>query len=78
MFNLEQPVSDDSLLDCIPTLVSEEDNETLHNFPTEEEIKKVVFSTSIDSSAMPDGYYQYCWNIIKHDVRTFCHGAFLK
>lgn len=64
MFNLEQPVLDDSLLDCVPTLISEGDNEMLHNLPTEEEIKNVVFSMSVDSSAGPDGYnskfYQNC------------------
>lgn len=43
--------------------------------PMEDEIKNVVFSMSVDSSAGPDGFngkfFHTCWDIIKYDVCDF-------
>ncbi|KAL3513092.1 hypothetical protein ACH5RR_025809 [Cinchona calisaya] len=51
----EQQAVDDSLLDCIPNIMRMEDNSKLLQWPTIEEVKKVVFSMDLDSSARVDG-----------------------
>ncbi|KAL0294604.1 UNVERIFIED_CONTAM: hypothetical protein Scaly_3118700 [Sesamum calycinum] len=59
-------------LHCIPTLLSEEDVAQLHNKPTIEDVKTVVFDMCSDSTAGPDGFSalftQCCWDIIAEDL----------
>jgi len=43
-----------SLIEHIPTLVTDEDNAMLNASPTVEEIKKVVFELNSDSASGPD------------------------
>jgi len=61
-----------SLIEHIPTLVTDEDNAMLNASPTVEEIKKVVFELNSDSASGPDGFtghfYQVCWDIVGRDV----------
>ncbi|XP_019435293.1 PREDICTED: uncharacterized protein LOC109341779 [Lupinus angustifolius] len=56
----------------IPVLVSKEDNNHLTQMPSSEEIKRVVFAMSSDSSPGPDGFggsfYHHCWDIVSIDV----------
>nr|XP_016473883.1 PREDICTED: uncharacterized protein LOC107795721 [Nicotiana tabacum] len=63
------------ILNCIPNLITEDDNKMLIMMPLEEEIKEFVFRMSIDSSAGPDGFngklFQATWDIIKHDIIEF-------
>ncbi|KAH0716961.1 hypothetical protein KY290_013528 [Solanum tuberosum] len=56
MFNLDQPTTDQSLMNCIPSLINAEDNKLLDRMPDEEEIKEAIFSMSLTSAAGPNGY----------------------
>ncbi|KAH0700880.1 hypothetical protein KY284_015095 [Solanum tuberosum] len=61
-----------SLIEHIPTLVTDEDNTMLNASPIVEEIKKVVFELNSDSASGPDGFtghfYQVCWDFVGRDV----------
>ncbi|KAK0580059.1 hypothetical protein LWI29_035797 [Acer saccharum] len=52
--------------------LSNDDNDFLCSIPTEEEVKRAVFSIPMDSSPGPDGFgsefYMSCWDIVKDDV----------
>ncbi|XP_049364527.1 uncharacterized protein LOC125829333 [Solanum verrucosum] len=54
----------EEILHCIPRMVTEEQNQTLHQMPTQEELTQVVFSMNPNSAAGPDGFggkfYQHC------------------
>ncbi|XP_075108949.1 uncharacterized protein LOC142180776 [Nicotiana tabacum] len=72
-FNLnQQPSVSNDILNCIPNLITEQNNKRLIILPSEEEIKDTVFSMSIESSAGPDGFnekkFQATWDIIKRDI----------
>lgn len=62
----------DRILDNIPQLVTQSDNDLLNRAPDIEEIKEVVFSINKESAAGPNGYsslfYQYSWEIITLDL----------
>ncbi|XP_070039273.1 uncharacterized protein [Nicotiana tomentosiformis] len=49
IFNLPKPAFNNSILDCIPHCIQEEENDKLTGMPTEEEIKVAIFSLSADS-----------------------------
>ncbi|XP_019168334.1 PREDICTED: uncharacterized protein LOC109164037 [Ipomoea nil] len=72
MFTAEIGGFDTALLDCVPQLVTEGDNDLLTVVPEEEEIKAAVFQMSSVSAAGPDGFsgafYKACWDIIRADV----------
>ncbi|XP_070054097.1 uncharacterized protein [Nicotiana tomentosiformis] len=75
-FNLDQqPTMSNYILNCIPNLITEDDNKMLIMMPLEEKIREFVFRMSIDSSAGPDGFngklFQATWDIIKHDIIEF-------
>lgn len=75
VFNMEQPTTNQSLMNYIPSLVNVEDNEYLIKIPDEEEIREAIFSMSSTSASWPDGYngkfFQVRWTIIKHDIINF-------
>ncbi|WRX25707.1 Reverse transcriptase domain - like 10 [Theobroma cacao] len=56
----------------IPRIISSADNDFLCAAPSLQEVKEAVFNINKDSVASPDGFssffYQYCWDIIKHDL----------
>ncbi|GAA0160854.1 hypothetical protein LIER_17311 [Lithospermum erythrorhizon] len=64
--------ADEEIIDCIPSMVTAEDNKMLMFPPDMEEVRKVVFSLSKDSVAGPDGYNGYFfhnfWPLIAKDV----------
>lgn len=68
------------VIDCIPKLITSEDNQMLIITSEEDEIKHVVFNMSIDSFAGPDDYngkfFQSCWTIIKNNIIGFVHDFF--
>ncbi|XP_026419629.1 uncharacterized protein LOC113315582 [Papaver somniferum] len=71
-FQYQQTEEVDSLLEVIPNVVTEEDQQMLDAIPDAEEIKSTIFSMDPDSSPRPDGFsgcfYRDCWSIIHHDV----------
>ncbi|OIT28452.1 putative ribonuclease h protein, partial [Nicotiana attenuata] len=62
----------EDLLSCIPSMITEEDNDNLNKDPTIEELRHIVFSMNPVSAAGPDGLngkkFQHCWDIIKDDL----------
>ncbi|XP_015068710.1 uncharacterized protein LOC107013272 [Solanum pennellii] len=56
----------------IPKLITSEQNQMLHDMPTMDELKQVIFAMNPNSAPGPDGiggkFYQACWNIIKNDL----------
>ncbi|XP_026459807.1 uncharacterized protein LOC113360516 [Papaver somniferum] len=68
-----QPVDgEDKLLEVIPNVINEEDQQKLDVIPEEEEIKRIVFEMDPESAPGPDGFsgifYRRCWEIIKEDL----------
>ncbi|MQL97989.1 hypothetical protein Taro_030692 [Colocasia esculenta] len=63
---------DDSILQVIPSLISDDQNVALCAPPTMEEVKSVVWSMNGNSSPGPGGFsgifFTSCWGIIQHDV----------
>ncbi|KAK2377327.1 hypothetical protein QL285_078023 [Trifolium repens] len=57
--------------DCIPDLVSTEDNNFLTSTPSDAEIKLAIFSMNGDGAPGPDGFgghfYQHFWDIMASD-----------
>lgn len=51
------------MLNCIPTIVTENQKEDMDKTPTEEEVKEVVFSLNSESACGVDGlsgkFFQY-------------------
>ncbi|XP_026460828.1 uncharacterized protein LOC113361980 [Papaver somniferum] len=76
----EQPVNiKEELLDVVPQLINDKDQQCLDAIPSAEEIKKTVFNMDPESSPGPDGFYgifyRTCWDIIQHDLMAaikFC------
>ncbi|XP_049369900.1 uncharacterized protein LOC125834791 [Solanum verrucosum] len=81
IFNLQHQFTDNSILDNIQRVITEEENSLLTIMPGLEEIKNVVFSMSSDSSSGPDGYsgvfYHKCWEVIKYDIQNFVQDFFI-
>ncbi|KAG5580343.1 hypothetical protein H5410_050970 [Solanum commersonii] len=72
IFTGHQDNINEEILQCIPRLVTEEQNQALKADPTVEEVKQVVFAMNSHSAAGPDGmngkFFQVCWDIIKEDL----------
>jgi exonuclease III len=70
------------LLSNIPHLISPEDNDSLCQPPTEEEITNVIWSMEADKAPGPDGFsihfYKSCWHIIKDDLLKMIRGCMKK
>ncbi|XP_060179789.1 uncharacterized protein LOC132609695 [Lycium barbarum] len=68
------------ILNHIPHLITEENNNMLTKIPKEEEIKDAIFNLSSESTAGPDGFngtfFQKCWDIIKSEVIDFVQEYF--
>lgn len=60
------------VLASIPLLLQDKHNSMLCAIPSFEEIKRIVFSMSPDSTPGPDGltghFFHACWQFIEHDV----------
>ncbi|XP_060177952.1 uncharacterized protein LOC132607890 [Lycium barbarum] len=71
-FYQEGAQSDFSLLQHVPSMVTQEFNNQLISMPTLEDVKKAVFELSGESLSGPDGmigsFYQVCWDIVGADV----------
>ncbi|KAK6791948.1 hypothetical protein RDI58_011029 [Solanum bulbocastanum] len=79
-FKEGQEIEDYSLLQNIPNLIKAEQNEEMERLPTEDEVKKVVFSLNGDSASGLDGFsgqfFQSCWNIIREDITNMVRAFF--
>ncbi|XP_026399624.1 uncharacterized protein LOC113295510 [Papaver somniferum] len=71
-FQFQEAEEADSLLEVIPEVITEQDQQMLDAIPTSDEIKEVVFGMDPESSPDPDGFssllYRACWDIIQDDV----------
>lgn len=60
------------MIDFIPSLISEKDNEMLNMESTKEDIKMVVFTLDKNSASGLDEltghFYHFCWDIIERDM----------
>lgn len=74
--------NDSSMLDLIPSLVTQEENEQMGAIPSEGEINEVVFQLNGTRAASPDGFtslfFKECWDVVSKDVikvvRAFFYG----
>ncbi|KAG5580314.1 hypothetical protein H5410_050941 [Solanum commersonii] len=80
IFTGEDKHIDEVPMNCIPRIVTQEQNDSLKAIPTIEELKEVVFSMNPNSAAGPDGmngcFFQKCWSIIKHDLLAVIQAFF--
>nr|XP_027066533.1 uncharacterized protein LOC113692333 [Coffea arabica] len=68
----ESAVPSSELLPLIPPTISREDNLSLENIPSMEEVKRVIHVMDGDSAAGPDGFtgkfFTFAWEVIGQDV----------
>ncbi|XP_049348970.1 uncharacterized protein LOC125813524 [Solanum verrucosum] len=80
IFTGDNKIINEDVLDCIPQMVTQEQNVGLTAMPNLEELKEVVFFMNPNSAAGPDGmngyFFQKCWHIIKHDLFGVTHAFF--
>ncbi|CAH9084422.1 unnamed protein product [Cuscuta epithymum] len=61
-----------NILDFIPSLITQEDNNTLIKLPDMEEVKQAVWDLNHNSAPGPDGFhgkfFKKCWSIVGKDV----------
>ncbi|XP_027120639.2 uncharacterized protein [Coffea arabica] len=83
LFTAQRPPSSSELLQHIPTLLTDEENDLLEQFPSEMEIRSAVFAMDGESAPGPDGYtgkfFMVAWSVVGADVvsavRSFFCGA---
>jgi hypothetical protein len=72
----------EDLLSNIPHLITSEDNDSLCQPPSEEEITNIIWSMEADKAPGPDGFsihfYKSCWHIIKEDLLKMIRGSMKK
>ncbi|XP_049406447.1 uncharacterized protein LOC125870147 [Solanum stenotomum] len=72
IFTGHQDNINEEILQCIPRLITDEQNKALKANPAIEQVKQVVFPLNPNSAAGPDGmngnFFQVCWDIIKEDL----------
>lgn len=63
---------DERLLEVLPLMFQDKDNELMGVRPTEKEVEDTVMAMSADSSLGLDGFsgifFKSCWHIIKVDI----------
>lgn len=63
---------DFSILEYIPNLITDQENEDIVKLPDEEKVKEAIFSLNGNSAAGPNGfigcYFQKCWGTIAQDI----------
>lgn len=76
----ESQTVNEAALDCIPTMITDAQNQVLSAMPSIDELKQVVFSMNPNSAAGPDGmngkFFQSCWDIIKRDLLAVVQSFF--
>jgi hypothetical protein len=65
-------VANDMVTSCIPSLISQADNDMLCTIPSAIEIKHAVFGMNADGAPGPDGFgghfYQHFWEVVASNV----------
>uniref|UniRef100_A0A0V0IRY6 Putative ovule protein n=1 Tax=Solanum chacoense TaxID=4108 RepID=A0A0V0IRY6_SOLCH len=68
------------MIQCIPRIITKEQNQEMKRVPTKEEVKHVVFELNGDSASGQDGYsgkfFQSCWEIIGESVWNMVRAFF--
>jgi len=71
---------DDSMLDLIPKIITQEQNEEMGRMPNMEEVREAVFALNGDSTSGPDGFsgefFQSCWQIVGEDTTRMVRAFF--
>lgn len=71
-FKSEEISGNYSMIDHIPRMINEDQNEEVIKIPNQEEVKKIVFELNGSSACGPDDFtglfFQYCWDIVGEDV----------
>ncbi|XP_031097085.1 uncharacterized protein LOC116001341 [Ipomoea triloba] len=71
----------DSVLNCIDPIISDVQNAAMGRGVSIQEVKLALFDMKADKSPGPDGlnlgFYQHFWDILSHDIHTFCSDFFL-
>uniref|UniRef100_A0A0V0HAW3 Putative ovule protein n=1 Tax=Solanum chacoense TaxID=4108 RepID=A0A0V0HAW3_SOLCH len=79
-FSAEACNRDYGMLQHIPRLISEEQNEEMFKLPSLEVVKKMVFKLNGESASGPDGFsgsfFQHCWEIIGEDLTRLVKAFF--
>ncbi|KAH0757928.1 hypothetical protein KY290_021421 [Solanum tuberosum] len=79
-FSEEERHRDYGLLQHIPRLISEEQNEEMFQLPRKEEVRKVVFKLNGENASGPDcfsgSFFQHCWEIIGEDLTRLVKAFF--
>ncbi|XP_031100850.1 uncharacterized protein LOC116004818 [Ipomoea triloba] len=72
LFTADESEDMHAILDCLPTILTTEDNIALLAPLTREEVKNAVWALDPDSTAGPDGFsgsfFRSCWDILHNDV----------
>ncbi|XP_026458909.1 uncharacterized protein LOC113359504 [Papaver somniferum] len=70
-FKYQEVDIDEILFECIPNVITREENMIINSIPSEEEIKAAVFELNPESAPWPDGFagwfYRHSWIVIGHD-----------
>ena len=81
-FNEDRDDREYRMLEAIPSLITQEDNERISNPSTEEEVKVVVFSLNVDNTSGHDGFsglfFQKCWDTIGKDITRIVQDFFAR
>ncbi|XP_059311009.1 uncharacterized protein LOC132062452 [Lycium ferocissimum] len=71
-FTKDENPTDFEILDHIPQMIFEEQSTSFGEIPSEDEVKRVVFSLNGESAPGPNSFtgifYQSCWEIIIEDI----------
>ncbi|XP_026404153.1 uncharacterized protein LOC113299323 [Papaver somniferum] len=66
--NIKTVNFEEDLFEAIPNILNEEDNDLIDAFPSQEEIKNVVFAMDPNSAPGPYGFpgcfYKYAWEVV--------------
>ena len=80
MFTGNKETINESTLQRINNVITEDQNRELEQIPTEEELSKVIMQTNPNSAPGPDGiggnFFQDCSDIIKDDLLAAVHYFF--
>nr|XP_027086510.1 uncharacterized protein LOC113708247 [Coffea arabica] len=72
LFTDQRPASSSELLQHIPTILTDEENDLLEQFPSAVEIRNAVFAMDGESAPGPDGYtgkfFTVAWSVVGADV----------